>query len=231
MDCQEINTYFYVFIEKRGRASGLWDLKGGRPLLPSGMQHEKFTKAIEAFDAYNRKDPNLETDDGQSYPKELLYAMRMTDRLKAFAPEAPDYLQLAARCQHIGRWEIPRSRYPMDRKGYLKWRNELKRHHATIAERILRDCDYDTNTIEVVKFLLLKKQLQVNPDTSLLEDVVCLVFLEHYLDDFSGKHEEAKVVDILKKTLKKMSPRAIREAPAVVRSEPMRKLLEKAIKE
>ena len=198
-------------------------------MLSSSMQDEKFTKAVEAFDAYNRKDPNLEMDDGQSYPKELLYAMRMTDRLNAFAPESPDYLQLAARCQHIGRWEIPRSQYPMDRKGYLKWRNELKRFHATIAEGILRDCGYDVNTIELVKFLLLKKQLQTSPDTQLLEDVVCLVFLEHYLDDFAGKHDEAKVTDILQKTLKKMSPRAVREAPGVVRPEHIRRLLEKAV--
>ena len=195
------------------------------------MQDEKFTRAIEAFDAYNSKDPNLEVDDGKPYPKELLYAMRMSQRLNAFAPEAPDYLQLAARCQHIGRWEIPRSKYPMDRQGYLKWRNELKRHHATIAEGILRECGYDSNTIELVKFLLLKKQLQTNPETNLLEDVICLVFLEHYLDDFTTKHEEAKIVDILKKTLKKMSPRAVQEAPGVVRTEAMRNLLEKAIGE
>src|SRR5690606_10547768 len=195
------------------------------------MQDEKFTRAIEAFDAYNSKDPNLEVDNGKPYPKELLYAMRMSQRLNAFAPEAPDYLQLAARCQHIGRWEIPRSKYPMDRQGYPKWRNELKRHHATIAEGILGECGYDANTLDVVIFLLLKKQLHVNPDTQLLEDVVCLVFLEHYLDDFSAKHEEDKIVDILKKTLKKMSPRAAREAPGVVRTDAMRELLEKAVGE
>lgn len=195
------------------------------------MQDEKFTRAIEAFDAYNSKDPNLEVDNGKPYPKELLYAMRMSQTLNAFAPEAPDYLQLAARCQHIGRWEIPRSKYPMDRQGYLKWRNELKRHHATIAEGILGECGYDANTLDVVKFLLLKKQLHVNPDTQLLEDVVCLVFLEHYLDDFSAKHEEDKIVDILKKTLKKMSPRAVGEAPGVVRTDAMRELLEKAVGE
>lgn len=193
------------------------------------MHDEKFEKVLAAFDAYNRKDPNLELDAGQSYPKELLYAMRMTRRLDVFAPEAPEYLHLAARCQHIGRWEIPRTRYPMDRSGYLKWRNALKQHHATIAEKILRDCGYDEDTIEVVKFLLLKKQLHVNPDTQLLEDVVCLVFLEHYLDDFSSRHDEAKVINILQKTLKKMSPRAVREAPEVVRTDHIRKLLGKAV--
>ncbi|MFO7256293.1 MAG: DUF4202 domain-containing protein [Bacteroidota bacterium] len=195
------------------------------------MQEDRLARAFEAFDAYNSQDPNLETDGGQSFPKEVLYANRMTRRLAAFAPEAPEYVQLAARCQHIGRWEIPRSSYPMDRKGYLTWRTELKRHHASIAERILKSCGYDDATIELVKFLLLKKQLHTNPDTQLLEDIVCLVFLEHYLEDFASRHEEDKVVEILRKTLKKMSPRAISEAPGLVRSDYVRKLLEKAVAE
>ncbi|HEY8513259.1 MAG TPA: DUF4202 domain-containing protein [Cyclobacteriaceae bacterium] len=193
------------------------------------MQDDKLARAFEAFDAYNSQDPNHEVDGGRSFPKEVLYAERMTRRLAAFAPEAPDYVKLAARCQHIGRWEIPRSSYPMDRKGYLTWRNELKRHHAVIAERILKSCDYDEATIELVKFLVLKKQLHTNPDTQLLEDVVCLVFLEHYLEDFASRNEEEKVVDILRKTLKKMSPRAINEAQQVVQSDSIRKLLEKAV--
>ena len=192
------------------------------------MEDDKLIRAFEAFDAYNSQDPNLETDGGQSFPKEVLYARRMTGRLTAFAAEAPEHVQLAARCQHIGRWEIPRSAYPMDRKGYLSWRNELKRHHASIAERILKSCGYDDDNIELVKFLLLKKQLHVNPDTQLLEDVVCLVFLEHYLEDFASRHEPGKVVDILRKTLKKMSPRAVSEARAVVQSDTIRALLEKA---
>jgi hypothetical protein len=193
------------------------------------MQDDKLARAFEAFDAYNSQDPNHEVDGGRSFPKEVLYAERMTRRLAAFAPEAPDYVKLAARCQHIGRWEIPRSSYPMDRKGYLTWRNELKRHHAVIAERILKSCDYDEATIELVKFLVSKKQLHTNPDTQLLEDVVCLVFLEHYLEDFASRNEEEKVVDILRKTLKKMSPRAINEAQQVVQSDSIRKLLEKAV--
>ena len=193
------------------------------------MQDDKLARAFKAFDAYNSQDPNLETDGGKSIPKEVLYAERMTQRLAAFAPGAPEHVQLAARCQHIGRWEIPRSKYPMDRKGYLGWRNELKRHHAGIAEGILKTCGYDDTTIELVKFLLLKKQLHVNPETQLLEDVVCLVFLEHYLEDFAARHDPDKVVDILRKTLKKMSPRAVREAPEALRSDRMRILLDEAV--
>jgi hypothetical protein len=118
---------------------------------------------------------------------------------------------LAIRCQHIGRWEIPRSSYPMDRKGYLQWRNALKIHHAKIAGEILKTCGYGDEIIEKVKFLLLKKELNRNAETQLAEDVICLVFVEYYLEDFAAKHDDEKVIDILKKTMKKMSERAIQE--------------------
>lgn len=169
---------------------------------------DRFPRAIAAFDAYHQRDPNTEIENGKLFPKELLYARRMTDRLAAFAPQADEAVKLAARCQHIGRWEIPREKYPMGKKGYLQWRNEEKFHHAYIAETILAETGYDATTIGKVKFLLLKKELFTNADTQLMEDVACLVFLEFYLEDFSEKHDDDKVVDILRKTLGKMSPSA-----------------------
>ncbi len=176
------------------------------------MVNKGFEQAIAQFDAYNSKDPHSEIFDGHTYPKELLYGKRMSERLDTFAPGSPEYLRLAARCQHIGRWEIPRESYPIDRKGYLQWRSVLKTHHAKIAEQILGECGYDPGTIDKVKFLLLKKELNRDPDTQVLEDVICLVFIQFYLDEFAGRHEDDKVVEILRKTLKKMSARGISEA-------------------
>ena len=175
------------------------------------IQTDRFTKAIAAFDAYHERDPNTETEDGKLYPRELLYARRMTSQLERFAPDANEAVKLAARCQHIGRWEIPREKYPMEKKGYLQWRNEEKFHHAAIAEKILREGGYEDDTIEKVKSLLLKKELFTNAETQLIEDVVCLVFIQYYLDEFTAKHDDEKVVDILRKTLRKMS-RAGKEA-------------------
>jgi hypothetical protein len=170
---------------------------------------DRFTNAIIAFDAYNEQDPNRETFNGIAYPKELLYARRMSQRLLQYAPDADEAVKLAAHAQHIGRWEIPRSKYPMDKKGYLQWRNEEKTHHAKIAEAVLMTCGYSSEIIDQVKFLLLKKELFTNVKTQLLEDVICLVFIEYYLEEFTAKHPDEKVVDILRKTLKKMSPKAI----------------------
>jgi len=143
------------------------------------MQEKKrFEDAVASFDAYNSNDPNREKADDKDIPKEFLYAVRMTSRLNHYEPNAPEHVQLAIRCQHIGRWEIARNAYPMDKKGYLQWRSQLAIHHAGIAEKILKECGYDQDTIEKVKALLQKKQLRQNPETQLVEDVICLVFIE-----------------------------------------------------
>lgn len=195
------------------------------------MTHdERFAKVIAMFDDYNQKDPHLETWQGQQIPKELLYAQRMSERLKSYMPDAPEYLVLAARCQHIGRWEIPRNTYPMDRKGYLQWRNQLKVHHCNIADHIMRSYGYDDETIQKVKSLLAKEQLfHHRPDTQALEDVICLVFIEFYLEEFATKHDDAKLVEILRKTLRKMSAKAIEAAGKIPVSERVAALIGQAV--
>lgn len=192
------------------------------------MPSEKFACAIAGFDAYHRSDPNIVMAGGASYPSEMLYAERMTHRMELFAPDANEAVKLAARSQHIGRWEISRTQYSPDKKGYLQWRNEEKMHHARIAAKILRDCGYDSEMIEKVEALLLKKGLHSNPDTQLLEDVICMVFLEFYLDDFSSKHEDEKVVDILRKTMKKMSIEGKRAVDALRLSANTRSFIQRA---
>jgi len=166
---------------------------------------DKLALAFQQFDKANQQDPNTENLNGKAYPKELLYASRMTEKLNDFAPNASEALQLTARCQHICRWEIPRNSYEMNRAGYLKWRQDLKKFHAEKAASILEEVGYEKETIDKVAFLLEKKQLKKNEDTQTLEDVICLVFLEHYFEPFASDHEEAKVIDILQKTWRKMS--------------------------
>ena len=190
---------------------------------------ERFQTAIAAFDAFNSNDPNRKVHNGKSFPKEILYAQRMTERLHRFAPNASEPVKLAARCQHIGRWEIPRSSYPINKKGYLQWRSEEKIHHAKIAENILANCGYDSDIIEKVKFLVLKKELHSNADTQLLEDVVCLVFIEFYLDEFAAKHDGEKVIDIIRKTVKKMSAAAIEAVSQIPVSTKIQSLLQQAV--
>jgi hypothetical protein len=170
---------------------------------------ERFSRALARFDAANAEDPNPETVEGQAQPKELVYGRRLSAMLARFSPQASEALQLAARCQHIRRWEIPRNEYPQTTIGYKQWRTRLKKFHADTAGAILEDVGYDADTIRQVQSLLRKEGLKTNPETQTLEDVVDLVFLEHYLEDFVAKHGhqgEEKMADILRKTWKKMSP-------------------------
>ena len=189
---------------------------------------KKIEKAFALFDAYNSNDIHKDKVEEKVFPKEFLYAVRMTEKLNHYAPSAPETVRLAARCQHIGRWEISRDSYPMDKKGYLQWRSQLAIHHAKVAQDILLECGYEQPLIDSVKFLLQKKQLHQNPDTQLLEDVICLVFIEFYLDEFAHQHDDEKVIDILKKTMKKMSQKALGEAIKIPVSNHVKKLIEKA---
>ena len=168
---------------------------------------ERFNAAIARFDAANTEDPTTEIFQGVVYPKELLYAQRMTTWLDKLAPAASEVLRLAVRCQHIRRWTIPRHTYAMDRRGYLRWRTTLAKFHADTAAAILRDVGYDDVTIDRVQTLLRKEGLKRDDEVQCLEDVICLVFLENYCAAFATRHDEAKVLDILQKTWKKMSPR------------------------
>lgn len=165
----------------------------------------KFTAAIKAFDEANADDPNFVEVKGKQWPKELLYGHQMSEWMDRFAPDASEVLRLAARCQHIRRWEIPRDSYPRDRVGYLKWRTELKHMHARAAGEILSKVGYGEDVIVRVHSLLKKERLKSDPETQTLEDVVCLVFLENWFADFAKQHEPDKIVDIVAKTWKKMS--------------------------
>lgn len=172
----------------------------------------RFEKAIKKIDEANAEDPNTESYEGKEYPKELLYSLRMTEWLHKVEPQPSEAARLAARCQHIQRWKIAREEYPMDRKGYHLWRTKLKRFHADKSEAILSEVGYEQQLIDRVRALLLKEKLKTDPEVQLLEDVICLVFLQYYFSEFAKKHEEDKLVDIVRKTWKKMSPKGHQEA-------------------
>lgn len=193
------------------------------------MNKERFNLTLKNFDAYNAQDPTQQNDGTISSPACLLYAQRMTDKLGTFWPEASETLQLAARSQHIGRWEIARNEFAMDRKGYLQWRSQLKMHHARVAGDIMQSAGYDLSSIKGVQGLLLKKQLRQNEEAQILEDVICLVFLEFYFDEFSAKHTDEKLIGILKKTIAKMSERGVKAALGLPLTDRAKQLISSAL--
>jgi selT/selW/selH-like putative selenoprotein len=175
----------------------------------------RLERAFERFDAINAEDPRTERVDGREEPKELVYARRMTQTLARFEPEASEVLRLAARAQHIARWRIPRDSFPEGRKGYKQWRTRLMQLHAELATGVLREVGYDDATVERVGRLLRKLGLRRDPEVQTLEDVACLVFLEHHFDAFAEAHEDDKLVDIVRKTWGKMSERGRQAALAL----------------
>jgi len=189
----------------------------------------RFENALEAIDITNTKDPNREVWEDVSHPKELLYGRRMSKVLNSYYPQASEELQLAVRGQHISRWEIPRSDYDMNKAGYHKWRNDLKDFHAKKIGDILPLVGYNKEEVERVQFLIKKNKIKSDSDSQVLEDVVCLVFLEFYFDAFANKHEREKLIEIIKKTWAKMSDMGRDAALKINFSETSMNLIQEAL--
>lgn len=188
-----------------------------------------FAKTLALIDAANAKDPHQEADAGSLRPKELLYSERMSACLAEFAPEASEHLRIAARGQHIERWTSPRSAYPEGRAGYKKWRAELGLFHAQRVGELMQEAGYPDDDIKRAQYLVQKRGLGRDPETQCLEDVICLVFIRHYLEEFAAKHDEEKLIDIIRKTWAKMSEKGHAAALKIPLNDAMSALVGKAL--
>lgn len=179
-------------------------------------------KAVfEHIDQANLKHPSGEI--------EVLYSKRMLDTLTVFKPTASEALTLACYAQHVCRWQIKRDEFPKGRDGYLAWRTRLAKLHATVLADAMTACGYDDNTIDRAKSIVQKRKLKTDPEAQTLEDVSCLVFLEHYFERFAQKHAEEKLIDILQKTWGKMSPEGHQAALQLNLPEHLQGLVAKAL--
>jgi hypothetical protein len=172
------------------------------------MEEARFARTVAAFHAVSALDPTLQNDGSGARPRELVQAEELAAWLVRLSPDASEALRLAAHCQHIGRYQLPRSSYPEGRSGYLRWRADLARKHAETAEGILREQGYDATTIEHVRRIVLKQNRTSDAEVQTMEDALCLAFLEHEFAEFASRHDDDKLVQILRKTWRKMSERA-----------------------
>ena len=193
------------------------------------MSDARFQDAIARIDAANADDPETLRIDGVDLPKELTHARMLTGWVRRLRPDADDALLLAARAHHVRRWTIPRGEYPAGRRGYLRWRTALHQFHADEVERLLADAGYEEPVIGRVQQLVRKVNLRRDPDVQTLEDGLCLVFLDTQLGDLRRKHPESKLIDVLQKTWKKMSPRARELALELELDADDRALIERAL--
>ena len=189
----------------------------------------RLQQVLRRIDQLNSEDPNKEIVEGVLRPRELVYSERLTAWVLRLAPEASEALRIASRGQHLCRWTIPRQQYEMTRRGYLKWRETLKAFHAQRVGTLMHEAGYSEPEIARVQRLMSKRELPGDPDTQSLEDALCLVFLETQFADLRNKEPEAKMIDILRKTWKKMSERARQEALQLPLGTQERELVERAV--
>ncbi len=190
-----------------------------------------FVRARTLIDAVHALDPELDQD----APAELRYADRVEDWLIRLHPDADPLLRLAARCQHLERWAVPRASFPQDRAGYLRWRTSLYHRQADRARALLIEAGVSVEAADQARAWIAKTDLRGNSGSQALEDAACLVFLEFELADFAaGKahdeaYSEAKWLDIIRKTWRKMSSAAQTAALTIPLAEPLRALVVKAV--
>lgn len=190
----------------------------------------RLQRAVAAFDAANAEDPNREEVNGQLQPHELMDARRVASWVVKLKPDASAALRLASRCQHIRRWEVPRSQYPRNRAGYLKWRQDLKKFHAAAAAKILMKVGCEESLIQAVRNLNLKKGIsRKEGDVQVLEDALCLTFLEFEFPSFLKRIPEERMLGILQKTWNKMSPAGRQRALSIPLEGTAKQLLQKAL--
>ena len=193
------------------------------------MSADRLADVIAAIDAANARDPHTVEVGGKREPAELVYGRRMSARLDRIASDASEPLRIAVHGQHIERWTSPRKRYPDGRGGYLRWRRDLQGFHAKRVGEIMAANGYDADAIARVGALIRKERLKSDAEAQAIEDVACLVFLEHYLDDFMKKTERDKLAGILAKTWNKMSAAGHEQARALTLPATVTALLEEGL--
>ena len=190
---------------------------------------DRFERAIAGIDAANADDPNTIEARGAVRPKELAHAELMTEWVGRLAPQASEAQLLAARAHHLRRWTSPRASYPAGRSGYLRWRTALKAQHADEVAEILTTAGYDTDTIETVQRILKKQGLGTDPQVQVHEDALCLVFLETQLAATTDQLGDEHMLDVIRKTVAKMSPAGLAEVAAIPMRDHDRDLIAEAL--
>lgn len=194
-------------------------------------RRERLEQTMNAIDAANAEDPTKEIVDGEERPAALLYGERMSAWVDTLRPDSPHALRIAARAQHIRRWEISRDDFPQGKAGYHKWRTTLYKFHGEKAAEIMQEAEYEEEVCARVKAILKKKKLKTDPDVQTLEDAAALVFIQHHFVDFTRRNDmtEAKLIDILQKTWAKMSEQGHEAALGLELPEVTAALVKKAL--
>jgi hypothetical protein len=193
------------------------------------MDEERLQRVFAAIDAVNAEDPHRVEVDGRQVPAELVYGQRITETLHRMVAEPSEPMRIAARGQHIGRWRLARKSYPEGRAGYLAWRRQQRVNQAERLGQIMAAEGYGADDIARVGTLIRKENMRADAEVQIFEDIICVMFFEHYLGDFVSRVEQEKLADILVKTWRRMSPLGRRYALMLELPEVVTRLMQREL--
>ncbi|MBI4932649.1 MAG: DUF4202 domain-containing protein [Actinobacteria bacterium] len=191
--------------------------------------NQRYEAAAVAIDRANELDPNLVRVRGQELPLALAHGQYATEWVTALHPDADPLLLLAARAHHLRRWELPRSQYPEGKAGYLRWKRDQRQRHATDVAALLTPLGFTDDEVAQVQSWVRRDQLATDPGSQAMEDAACLVFIETQLADVAAKLDHDHLIDVIRKTAKKMSPAALAAVARIPLGEAERQLLAAAL--
>lgn len=174
-----------------------------------GLTSAHFAEAIIAIDTANAADPTSVVVRGSTHPLALVHGQLAAEWVARLHPEADETWLLAARAHHLRRWEVPRSDYAAGRAGYLKWKRDQRVRHAADVGSLLAEVEYGAEIIQRVQALVRRDHLATDAGSQAVEDAACLVFIETQLADIATKLDHDHLIDVIRKTAKKMSPAAL----------------------
>jgi hypothetical protein len=169
----------------------------------------RYDAAVSAIDAANADDPTRIVVRGEEQPLALVHGRLAVEWVHTIHPDAPDEWLLAARAHHLRRWEVPRSDYSAGKAGYLRWKRDQRQRHAREVAVLLDHVGYEADVIERVQALVRRDHLATDQGAQAVEDAACLVFIETQLADVSTKLDRDHLIDVIRKTAKKMSSAAL----------------------
>lgn len=174
-----------------------------------GLNTAGFAAAVIAIDTANAADPTMIVVRGSNHPLALIHGQLAAEWVERLHPEADETWLLAARAHHLRRWEVPRSDYEVGKAGYLKWKRDQRARHAQDVGALLAEVEYETDGIGRVRALVRREHLATDAGSQAVEDAACLVFIETQLADIATKLDHDHLIDVIRKTAKKMSPEAL----------------------
>jgi hypothetical protein len=189
---------------------------------------ELYKKATAEIEKIHASDVTMEMENEKSYPAEVLYCKRILNILDLVDTQGSYAMKLAVQCQHLQRWGVPRSEFTYDRRGYHQWRRKVMEHQLQLTQTVLSRAGVDEADIHWIMKTIEKQGDKSNPEAQIITDTACLVFLKWYMEPFAVKHEHEKVIDIIKKTLRKMSEAGVKLVSKLDLPESSLKVLEQA---